>query len=444
LIYFGSQRGITRFDPQKIIKNNLPPPVYITDVLRLNPKGEIISNVTYSEELILEHNEYFLSLDYAAINYNRSEKNQYAYMLEGFDDKWNYTSKKTPAVYTNLKHGAYTFKVKAANNDGIWNEEGAVLRIIKRPAYWETWWFLLLSVILGILMIYVGFKFYTKNITEKNRALSKYNEELNSEISQRKIAEAALQEQKLDLKEANEHLARSNEDLEQFAYIASHDLQEPLGVVGNFVGLLKSRYKDKLDAEGFQYIDFAVDGVSRMSEQIKSILTFSRVSQNEMKFELTNLNELIATNLHDLSQKIKEKNVQFEVDDLPEIYCDRNLIKICFNNLISNGIKFNKNSKPVISIQYHEQSPGNTFKFSVKDNGIGINQAHQQEIFEIFKRLYNKNDYGGTGIGLSLCKRIIQRHGGDIWVESKVGEGTTFYFTLTNKSNSNSNKKANT
>jgi len=327
-LYFGSRRGITRFSPLDIIKNETPPNVFVTDIRKISPKGKTLSSATYAEEIVMEPNEYYISLDFAAINYNRSEKNQYAFMLEGFEDQWNFSKDKSPAIYTNLKHGTYHFKVKAANNDGIWNETGTTLRIIKKPAFWETWWLYLGSFMGAFLLIFLGVRYYTRNIKERNRRLQKYNEDLNREIAQRKRVESALQKQKSDLRALNANLERSNKDLEQFAYIASHDLQEPLRVVGNFVGLLKHRYSKHFDENAFQYIDYAVEGVSRMSEQIKNILTFSRVSQNEIEFQKTNLDNLIAATLHDLSQNIEEKKVQIHLESLPKINCDHNQIKM--------------------------------------------------------------------------------------------------------------------
>jgi len=405
-LYFGSRRGITRFDPLEIGKNETPPPVYVTDIRKMSPERELYINGTYKQEIILEH-----------------------VMLEGFEDNWNYSDKKLPAVYTNLKYGAYKFRVKAANNDGIWNEVGTTLSIIKKPAFWETWWFKLGCLVFTIALLIIGVKFYTRSINKRNKILEKYNEDLNKEIAQRKVVETALQERELHLSASNEELQRSNKDLEQFAYIASHDLQEPLTVIGNFVGLLKHRYKQQFDEEAIQYIDFAINGVNRMSQQIRSILTFSKVSQKEIAFQLTNLNEVVATKLQDFSQNIEEKNVQFNIDKLPEIICEQHQLEIVFHNLISNAIKFNKSKTPLITISYNATS-GKFWQFSVKDNGIGIPKAYQTKIFEIFKRLHSKQAYEGTGIGLALCQKIIHRHQGKIWVESKEGEVTTFYFTI--------------
>ncbi len=433
VLYFGSRRGITRFNPQNLQSNEVPPNIYITNVRTMSPNGEKQKSGIYAKEIVLEHNEYYLSLDYAALNYNRSEKNKYAFMLEGFEDNWNYSDDKSPAIYTNLKHGSYDFRVKAANNDGVWNEEGLVLKVIKKPAFWETWWFRLGSLFLVITLLYTGVKFYTKNIKQRNLVLQKYNEDLNTEITQRKKVEKALQEREQNLKESNENLQRSNKDLEQFAYIASHDLQEPLRVVGSFIGLLKRRYKQHFDEEAFQYIDFAVDGVTRMSKQIKSILDFSRVSQKDIEFKLANMDNVVFTKLHDLSQNIKEKNVEVIANKLPEIICEKNQIEMVFHNLISNAIKFNKKESPIVIISNNDIASDEFWQFSVEDNGIGIAPEYQTKIFEIFRRLHSKQDYEGTGIGLALSQKIIHRHGGKIWVESKKGEGTTFYFTISKK-----------
>ncbi|MFK7775358.1 MAG: two-component regulator propeller domain-containing protein [Saprospiraceae bacterium] len=430
VLYFGSRQGITRFNPQSLLKNDVPPEVYVTDVRTMSPDGENRTSGIYTEEIILEHNDYYLSLDYAALNYNRSEKNKFAFMLEGFDDNWNYSDEKSPAVYTNLKHGSYNFRVKAANNDGVWNEEGLVLKVIKKPAFWETWWFRLGSLLFVITMLYQGMKSHTKNIKEKNIVLQKYNEDLNREITHRKKAEKELQEREQNLQESNMNLQRSNKDLEQFAYIASHDLQEPLRVVGSFIGLLRRRYHQHFDEEAFQYIDFAIDGVTRMSQQIKSILDFSRVSQKDIEFKLVNMDNVVFTKLHDLSQNIKEKNVQITANKLPDIVCEKNQIEMVFHNLICNAIKFNKKESPVVIISNNEIASDEFWQFSVEDNGIGIAKEYQSKIFKIFRRLHSKKDYEGTGIGLALSQKIVHRHGGKIWVESIEGEGTTFYFTI--------------
>lgn len=431
--YFGSRRGITKFDPQNIIRNKVPPPVYITDVRKMSPRGEELGNAIYSKEILLRYNDYYLSLDYVALNYNRAEKNKYAFMLEGFEENWNYNKNKSPAIYTNLAHGTYYFRVMASNNDGVWNEEGAAIKVTKLPAVWETWWFKIGGLLFGLFGLWIGVKYYTSSIHERNAILQKYNNDLNIEISRRKMIEEELQKRERNLKISNEELQRSNKDLEQFAYIASHDLQEPLRMVGSFVELLGRRYKEHFDDEAFQYIAFAVDGVKRMSAQIHSILTFSKVGSREIVFDWTDLNGILLKKVHDLSQKVEEKNVRLNIGKLPEIYCEETQIGMVFHNLISNAIKFNKNKRPLITVACDDIASDEVWQFSVKDNGIGIAPEFQQIIFDIFRRLHNRRDYEGTGIGLALCQKIIHRHQGKIWLDSVKGEGTTFYFTISKK-----------
>ena len=450
-LYFAGHLGITLINPAEIIKNERPPDVYITDLKVLNKDGEYAANVLNNEEITLTHKDYYISIDYAAINYNRSPKNEYAFKLEGFDERWNYPDKKTPAVYTNLDHGTYTFHVKAANNDGIWNQEGARLTIIKKPAFWETIWFMILSILTGLVLLYLAITAYTNNIKQRNNALQKYNEDLNSEVHQRRKVEEVLKRQEQDLRDSNSNLEksnyeleRSNKDLEQFAYIASHDLQEPLRVVANFIGLLKHRYSDELDPDAHEYIDFATTGITRMSTQIDSILTFSRVIQNQHNLSHADADSLVSTVLHDLSRMIKEQQVEVVVDTMPKIYCDSNLIRMVFYNLILNAIKFNKSDHAKVTVGHHSNQDDRFWHFSVADNGIGIAQEELYSIFQIFKRLHRKGDYEGTGIGLALCQKIIHRHEGDIWVDSQEGVGSTFHFTIKKPANLSSESEKHT
>ncbi|HEX8517444.1 MAG TPA: PAS domain S-box protein [Bacteroidia bacterium] len=243
---------------------------------------------------------------------------------------------------------------------------------------------------------------------------------ISNDITDRKKIET-------ELKLKSEELSRSNAELEQFAYVASHDLQEPLRMVTSYVQLLEKRYKDKLDQDANEFIAFAVDGSNRMRNLIQSLLEYSRV--NRIKpFESIDLNRLMEIVLHDLRDSIKSNNAEVIVDDLPKINGDSVLIGQLFQNLISNAIKFKGQNPPEIRVSV-EQREGE-FLFSVKDNGIGIDKEYSQKIFVIFQRLHTKDKYPGTGIGLAICKKIVERHGGEIWMESNAGTGSTFYFTI--------------
>ncbi len=241
------------------------------------------------------------------------------------------------------------------------------------------------------------------------------------DITARKQAEDALAHKA-------EELTRSNAELERFAYIASHDLQEPLRMVSSYVQLLAQRYQDQLDADADEFIAYAVDGTRRMQVLINDLLTYSRVATKGKAFECVDCGSVFQNVLVWLEITIEESKATITQDPLPSVLADEVQLFQLFQNLLGNAIKFRGEHPPVIHFGVKRQ--GNEWLFSVKDNGIGVEAQFAERIFIIFQRLHNKVDYPGTGIGLALCKRIVERHGGSIWVESQLGQGATFYFTL--------------
>lgn len=225
-----------------------------------------------------------------------------------------------------------------------------------------------------------------------------------------------------------EDLRRSNSELEQFAYVASHDLQEPLRMVSSYMQLLESRYRDNLDQDAKDFIDFAVDGANRMQRLIQDLLAFSRVGTRGKDPEPVESREALDMALRNLTNTIDQNEAQLEIGELPEIKADFNQLVLVFQNLISNAIKFRSEAPPLIQIT--AQLNGDMAEFSIKDNGIGFDTKHTDRIFVIFQRLNNRAQYGGTGIGLAICKKIIERLGGRIWVDSREGHGSTFHFSL--------------
>jgi PAS domain S-box-containing protein len=225
----------------------------------------------------------------------------------------------------------------------------------------------------------------------------------------------------------NEELLRSNKELEQFAYVASHDLQEPLRMVSSFTQLLSMRYKDQLDQEAQEFIKFAVDGALRMQNLINDLLEYSRVQTRGKDLSVTDMHDILGQTVNNLSIKIQEKNALVTNDELPTVLADGGQMVQLFQNLIGNALKFCKTT-PMVHISAKEEK--DDYLFSVKDNGIGIEPQYFDRIFQIFQRLHPKDEYGGTGIGLAICRRIVERHGGKIWVESQPGEGTEFKFTI--------------
>ena len=238
--------------------------------------------------------------------------------------------------------------------------------------------------------------------------------------------EAVLAEQEL-ARQAQE-LSRSNTELEQFAYVASHDLQEPLRMVSSYVQLLSRRYKDKLDSDADDFIGFAVDGAARMQVLINDLLTYSRVGTQGRPFEPTDCNNIIRRVIDDLTGIIGDAGATVVYDDLPTISCDATQMGQLFQNLVANALKFRSEDPPKIRVS--AEGRDGEWVFSVRDNGIGIAPDYFEQIFLIFQRLHNRSEYSGTGIGLAVCKKIVERHGGRIWVDSEHGKGSNFHFTL--------------
>jgi hypothetical protein len=230
------------------------------------------------------------------------------------------------------------------------------------------------------------------------------------------------------LREQAAQLKRSNADLEQFAYVASHDLQEPLRAVAGFCQLLQLEYADKLDADGQEYICQAVDGARRMEILIQDLLEFSRVDRKGEPFQRVDFHAVVNDALLLLSTAIEESQTQVQVDQLPSLVVDRGQFVRVMQNLIGNAIKFRGSTRPEVTISARRS--GDEWIIAVQDNGIGIAPEFQQRIFTIFQRLHARNEYPGTGIGLAICKRIVERHAGRIWVDSQPGQGSAFHFAL--------------
>jgi signal transduction histidine kinase len=234
-----------------------------------------------------------------------------------------------------------------------------------------------------------------------------------------------------ELKETVEELKRSNDELQQFAYITSHDLQEPLRTIASYTQLIERRYKNRLDGDADEFLDFIVEAAVRMKDMIQGLLYYSRVGTRGGEFISTNTEELIETVLSNLNALIEENDVTITHNELPVVVADEGQLIQLFQNIISNSIKFRKdNEHSKIHVSAYKDDDLNEYVFSVADNGIGIEPQYFNRIFEVFKRLHTRVEYEGTGIGLSISKRIVERHKGKMWVESEFGEGSVFYFTL--------------
>ncbi|MGA2043413.1 MAG: ATP-binding protein [Roseiarcus sp.] len=227
-----------------------------------------------------------------------------------------------------------------------------------------------------------------------------------------------------------EELNRSNEELAQFAYVASHDLQEPLRMVASYTELLARRYKGRLDADADEFMAFALDGARRMQQLIKDLLTYSRVASNQRQLRETSSQGALTHALHNLRAAIKDAAANVTSGPMPEVLADETQLAQVFQNLIGNAIKYHRGGSPTVHVSAVRDGP-REWKLSVRDNGLGIAPEYFEKIFGMFQRLHHRDDFSGTGIGLAVCKKIIEQHGGKIWVDSEPGRGSNFQFTLT-------------
>ena len=264
-----------------------------------------------------------------------------------------------------------------------------------------------------------GVHWLLRDITDQVKVREQLRE-LNAEL------EARVEQRTADLQ-------RSNEQLQQFAYVASHDLQEPLRAVSTYVQILADRYRSRLDSQADEFINYAVDGATRMQELIRDLLNYSRVQTKEQVLTETNCEEVVARVLENLQLSIADSKAVVTTDSLPVVMGDAPQLQQVFQNLLSNALKFCGPKPP--QIQIAAQQKEEEWVFSVRDNGIGLDPRHAERIFVIFQRLHTRREYPGTGIGLAICKRIVERHDGRIWVESEPGKGATFYFTLPKRDN---------
>ncbi|MFK7773387.1 MAG: ATP-binding protein [Saprospiraceae bacterium] len=271
---------------------------------------------------------------------------------------------------------------------------------------------------------------HNKVQTEKNYQIQQQNMELEKAHLTQIETNQLLKEQNEQSLIQNKKLERKNDELQRFAYIASHDLKEPLRNIGSFATLLKRRFKGQLGTDADDYIDFITTNVSRMYDLLHEVLMYSKLENEEIYEESVSLNEVVETVIETLKGKIMEHNVDIIVANLPEVKGHKSHLNQLFQNLISNSIKYTNQDNPIVEIGCKKDFQGNDLVYFVKDNGIGIDMEFKERVFEIFKRLHGKDEYEGTGVGLAICKKIVNQNNGDIWVESEVGEGATFYFTL--------------
>jgi signal transduction histidine kinase/ligand-binding sensor domain-containing protein len=438
IMYFGGINGFNEFDPADIRSDAFEPPLVFTDFQVFNKKIPIAKDdndpsplkkdISETKEITLSYGNAVISFEFASLNYTVAEKKKYAYMLEGFDRGWNEIGTNRTATYTNLDPGTYTFKVKGLTNDGNWSTRTISLRLIITPPFWMTWWF---RITVLVAIIGAAIAFYRYRVSAINAQRMKLQLQVQEQTWMLKESAEEEHRAREDAELANKELERKNKELEQFAFVASHDLQEPLRTTASFVELLQKQYQGKLDDKADKYLVYISKSTERMKALIKDLLDYSRIGRKQ-QIELVDCNVVLQEMLADLAVAIEEKKAVIKSEHLPVIQGYPMEMKQLFQNLVINAIKF---SKPGVApeVNISVQRIKGFWQFAVQDNGIGMEEKHSDKIFIIFQRLHTRNQYEGSGIGLAHCKKIVELHGGKIWIKSKPGEGSTFYFTIKEK-----------
>jgi signal transduction histidine kinase/ligand-binding sensor domain-containing protein len=485
-MFFGGLNGFNTFYPENIRDNTYIPDVYLRDLLIFFKEADVNiagsplkKSIETAGEVDFNSKQTLFTFKYAALNYISPAKNQYAYMLEGFDKEWNNVGTRREATYTNLNPGKYTFRVRASNDDGIWNLKGASIKVVVLPPWYKTWVFRI-SLVLFIIFLIVAFYLYrvsslkqqkiqleklvrkrTSEIEEKNKELSKQATELSEintllEERQQQIEQQAevmseantlleerqqqieeqteeLLTQRDELEKVNIHLQELNTTKDKFFSIIAHDLKNPFGTILGFVELMYMNFDKMTDEKKKDFIKIIYTASQNVFNLLENLLLWARSQTNRIKFEpvVFNVTEQINENITLLKEMYQRKNISlaFNQSEPAQVFADKNMINTIIRNVISNAVKFTPNGGE-ISVTLSNSEDFTTI--SVKDSGIGISIGDIDKLFRVDAHSSREGTAGetGTGLGLILCKEYIDKHKTRIWVESTEGKGSTFFFTI--------------
>lgn len=420
-LFFGGVNGFNAFIPEQVKDNSHIPNIVLTAFKKFDRIQNLDTSIPEIQEIKLSYKENVFSFEFAALDYTRPEKNQYAYMMEGFDNDWIYSGSRRYASYTNLDGGTYTFRVKGTNNDGVWNEKGTAVTIVITPAFWNTWWF---RISFFLLIGWAVFSYYRARLT----SVQKQNE----------ILEKKVEERTKTLREMNSKIIETDRLKSEFLANMSHELRTPLNAIIGFSELLLDEMQKNVTADQMQSLQDIHHSGKHLLQLINDILDLSKIEAGKMElseehFEVLPLLETIRRTVAPLLDK-KHQALDIRVDNTTvKIYADPNKLKQVIINLLSNAIKFSSpNTSIAVEATMLDNDRQPVFRLSVTDNGRGIPKEFHEVIFDEFRQVDGSStrEDPGTGLGLALCRRLVEMHGGKIWVESEINKGSKFIFMI--------------
>lgn len=465
----GSINGFNIIDPANLAFNKNKPSVVFTGLDLFNKPvsqtdygSPLHQSMLMTKQISLNHNQSVFSVNFAALDYSIPTQNSYAYQLEGFDKEWRYVGNQHRATYTNLNPGTYTFKVRASNNDGLWNAKAASLVIVVKPPYWMTWWFRAFVVCLSILLIYIGYRYRVRflkrqkaelelQVQQRTQELQKQSEELQAQSEELQVQSEELMSQTHDLELLNERLKqqqaqealarqeadKANKAKSTFLATMSHEIRTPMNGVLGMASLLA---ETKLNHEQREYTDAILNSGESLLNVINDVLDFSKIESGKMELDPHHFD--LRKCLEDVLELFAAKAAQNGIDLLYQIednvpaylYTDSFRLKQILMNMVGNAVKFTMKGEIFIGVKIEESLADNTLMlcFQVRDTGIGIPEDQVNRMFTAFNQLDSSitRKYGGSGLGLAICDRLINLMGGQVSVKSQPGQGSTFSFTI--------------